>query len=79
LSRANNEQLWRLTSYAPQLRNAFLRPVQRFLQALDRTLEKLATDLYGPPQGRTRPSLWTKLAVFARFATLLALGFAARW
>jgi hypothetical protein len=53
-------------------------PVQRFLQGLDRTLEKMATDLYGPPaRGQGRPGLAVKLAVFALFAALLALGLAA--
>jgi hypothetical protein len=53
-------------------------PVKRFLQGLDRTLEKMVTDLYGPPApGQGRPGLGVKLAVFALFAALLALGLAA--
>jgi hypothetical protein len=56
------------------------RPLQRFLHGLDRTLEKMVSDLYGPPApGQGRPSLAVKLALFALFAALLALGLAARW
>jgi hypothetical protein len=52
--------------------------MQRFLQGLDRTLEKMVTDLYGPPApGQGRPTLAVKLAVFALFAALLAIGLAA--
>jgi hypothetical protein len=55
-------------------------PVQRILQGLDGTLEKMVTDLYGPPTpGQGRPGLAVKLALFALFAALLALGLAARW
>jgi hypothetical protein len=54
------------------------RPRRRFLRALDRTLERMATDLYGPQrQEGPPPSLAAKLAVFVLLAILLALGLAA--
>jgi hypothetical protein len=55
-------------------------PRQQFLRALDRTLERRATDLYGPlGQEGPPPSLAAKLAVFVLLAVLLALGLATVW